>query len=60
MLKKHNLPEVFDDFRGPARRVGGVGTDPSGAVVKLHLEPWRMKNHGVFDVFRDVVHRCPS
>ena len=28
--------------------------------VKLHLEPWRMKKYGVFDVSRDVVYGCPS
>ena len=29
-------------------------------MVKLHFEPWRRKKHSVFEVFRDVVYRCPS
>ena len=60
MLKSLGFPRVFDDFRGPARRVGGSGGAPSGHVVKLHLDPWRMKKCSVFDVFRDVVYGCPS
>ena len=36
------------------------GRHTSGAVVKLHLEPWMMKKCSVFDGFRDVVYGCPS